>query len=102
MLPCIHHGGTDAMERYYELETNRHRTPFVIVRGMSDWLHSPLVRAGKDIWLQGPVVENFAEGYKYAIVTASSAVLSTLQLRCVRGATSPPPAGTCTYNISYS
>ncbi len=120
-LPYIHHNGTDAMERYYELDTTRRRTPYVIVRGMSDFLHPPLVKAGSGEWRSGTLIQNFAEGYKYAIVTASSAVLSTLQLRCERdqiasdfsrpstaadvaGRHRPPrpgPVGPCTYSISY-
>jgi hypothetical protein len=87
------------MERYYALNPGKRRVPFVNVRALSNWLHTPLINEGGGKWGQGPVVENFAEGYKYGIVTTSSAVLSTLQLRCER--TGAPPSA-CTYRIEYA
>ncbi len=104
----------EAMERYYALRTTRRRTPFVLVRGLSNWLHSPLINTGNGTWGQGPVVDNFAQGYEYAIATATSVVMSTLQLRCERGQyvsseasaaghghRPRPTPGSCTYTIPY-
>lgn len=53
-----------AMEKYNALKSTRRRVPYTIVRGMSDWVHTPLIYKGAGVWAAGPEVSNFAEGYK--------------------------------------
>eukprot|EP00775_Hariotina_reticulata_P011305 gene11305-11455_t len=87
-----------AFQQYNSLSSTRRRIPYTYVRGASDWTHSPLVHRGGGLWLQGAIVENFEQGYKYAISTASTIVMATLQARCEKDAVgrshhSSSPAG---------
>ncbi|KAF8058359.1 PSMD9 [Scenedesmus sp. PABB004] len=62
-----------AVQRYNGLSGANRRIPFTVVRGMSDWLHSPLIYK---------VARRAAAPRPYAIATASAVVLTTLQVRC--------------------
>jgi hypothetical protein len=53
------------MERYNALSSSRgRRVPFTVVRGMSDWVHTPLQYQGAGVWAAGPPVEDLTNGYK--------------------------------------
>jgi hypothetical protein len=52
------------MERYNGLSSSRgRRVPYTVVRGMSDWVHTPLQNKGAGVWAAGPAVEDFTNGY---------------------------------------
>jgi hypothetical protein len=53
------------MERYNGLSSSRgRRVPYTVVRGMSDWVHTPLQYQGADMWAAKPAVEDVTNGYK--------------------------------------
>jgi hypothetical protein len=53
------------MEQYNGLSSSRgRRVPFTVVRGMSDWVHTPLQYQGAGTWNSGPAVADFTNGYK--------------------------------------
>eukprot|EP00878_Enallax_costatus_P008523 GHUV01008911.1.p1 GENE.GHUV01008911.1~~GHUV01008911.1.p1 ORF type:complete len:410 (+),score=61.73 GHUV01008911.1:192-1421(+) len=94
-----------AMQRYNSLSSTRrpNSIPYTYVRGMSDWVHRPLTYdPANKIWGQGPVLENIPEGYKYAITTASSVVLVTLQTRCLTGRYSTQATGSSSATVGPS
>jgi hypothetical protein len=53
-----------AMQRYNALSSTQRRIPYTVVRGMSDWVHTPLLNKGSGMWAAAPAVEDFEEGYK--------------------------------------
>lgn len=55
---------TVAMQRYNALSSTRRRIPYTVVRGMSDWVHTPLNNRGSGMWAAAPAVEDLTEGYK--------------------------------------
>jgi hypothetical protein len=56
--PCSGHAAFNA------LSSTQRRIPYTVVRGMSDWVHTPLLNKGSGMWAAAPAVEDFAEGYK--------------------------------------
>jgi hypothetical protein len=53
------------MERYHGLTTTKRIIPYTNVRGMSNWVHQPLVKKPNGLWVEGvPVPEDFENGYK--------------------------------------
>jgi hypothetical protein len=52
------------MQRYTSLSTTRRRIPYVVVRGASNWVHSPLIKKANGLWEAGPIIDNFDQGYK--------------------------------------
>jgi hypothetical protein len=93
-------GLSQGLERYYAKRPSlKRRVPFTSVRGMSNQAVQPVARQspGSPVWVNGEeVAEDFVNGYKYAISSSSSVVLSALQARC-RAAGGG--AGKCTYTV---
>lgn len=54
-----------AMEKYNALSSTQRRIPFTVVRGMSDYTHTPLVYKGEGVWAAAPAVtQDLDSGYR--------------------------------------
>ena len=100
-------GISQGLERYYAKQSASAKPiPFTSVRGMSNQAVQPVTRQapGSEIWVPGTEVpEDFVNGYSYAIQSATSVVLSTLQARCLAAASSSSKKGSsasCTYTVT--
>lgn len=65
------------------------QVPYVFVRANSDYLYQPVQRAKSgNGWetVDNPPQANNSVNYRFAIGTSSSAILTMLQLRCLRSA----------------
>lgn len=93
-------GLSQGLERYYAKRPNlKRRVPFTSVRGMSNQAVNPVARQslGSPVWINGEEVpDDLVNGYKYAIQSSSSVVLSALQARC-RAAGGG--AGKCSFTV---
>jgi hypothetical protein len=92
-------GLSQGMARYYAKHPSAKRVAFTNVRGMSNQAVQPVARAApqSSVWINGEEVpEDFVNGYRYAIQSSASVVLSTLQARCRAAGGS---AAKCAYAI---
>ena len=100
-------GVSQALERYYaKVAPGTARVPFTNVRGNANQAVQPVKRADGSTteWVDGTEVPaDFVNGYKYAIESSASVVLSALQARCRLANASSKKGGsssTCTYTVS--
>lgn len=90
--------GLDATMEHYHALDGVVPIPYANVRGMSNQLHGPVRRRGND-WVYGePIEEDYVDGYKYAIATSSTAVLTMYRRRCLA---SGRDAKTCDFKVVY-
>lgn len=88
-----------AMERYNTLD-GVVPIPYANVRGMSNQLHGPVTKQGDGSWVYGvPIKEDYVSGYKYAIATSSTAVLTMYQRRCL--ARFGDKSTLCDFKVAY-
>ena len=101
-------GISQGLERYYAKQAAGTKPiPFTSVRGMSNQAVQPVTpqSPGSEVWVPGTEVpEDFVNGYSYAIQSATSVVLSTLQARCLAAASASKSKGgsttSCTYTVT--
>mmetsp|Transcript_35032 Transcript_35032/g.63020 ORF Transcript_35032/g.63020 Transcript_35032/m.63020 type:complete len:504 (-) Transcript_35032:1083-2594(-) len=73
-----------AFTKYNRLDSTGRFVPYTHIRSMSNWVHHPVNKTDNgSTWATvDDFLENYEDGYRYAIETASSAVLSYYQIRC--------------------